>query len=269
MRATSLTGFVIIILILLAALFAPFLAPQDPNAQNLSDRLTPPLEIMRYPLGSDHLGRDILSRVIFGSRVSLIVSCASVIIAGSLGTTAGILAGYSRGWIDELLGWLNDVQLAIPFILLALAVVAAIGSGLRNLILVFGITGWVQYARVVRAATLVLREQDFIEAAHAIGATHKRIALRHILPNLSASLIVLTTFDMARLIVLEAAMSFLGLGIDPSTPSWGSMLADGRAYLSTAWWVATIPGLAVTISVLGVNLVGDWLRDRLDPTLRI
>jgi peptide/nickel transport system permease protein len=218
-------------------------------------------------LGTDHLGRDTLSRILFGTRVALIVGTTAVLISGTIGVALGLLSGYFGGWIDDVTAWLVNVQLSFPFILLAIAVVAVLGGGLRNLIVVLALTGWVVYARVVRAETLALRERDFVQAARALGAHLTRILLRHILPNALTPVIVIATFEMARMIVSEAALSFLGLGVEPALPSWGAMLADGRTYLSSAWWVATFPGLAIAFTVLGANLLGDWLRTEFDPSL--
>lgn len=267
-RPSTLLSLAFLVLLLGATVAAPWIAPHDPNVQELGVRL-PPGGNAEYLLGTDHLGRDLLSRLIYGGRLSLLVAITSVLIAGLLGTLLGLFAGYLRGWVDEIIGFGMDVQLAIPFILLAIAVIAALGGGVRNLILVFGITGWVLYARIVRAEALVIRQHEFIEASRAIGAGGARIVFRHVLPNLGAPLIILTTFDLARLLILEASMSFLGLGVEPGTPSWGTMLADGRNYLTSAWWVATLPGIAITLAVLAVNIIGDWLRDRLDPRLQL
>jgi peptide/nickel transport system permease protein len=209
-----------------------------------------------------------LARIIWGSRVSAIVGICVVAIGGSIGVTAGLLAGYRRGWVDAVIARITDVQLAFPLVLLAVAIVAVVGPGLWTVIAAIGLTSWVQYVRVVRAETLSLRERDFIAAAEAAGATSPRILGRHLLPNVASVAIVLGTFEIARAVVLESSLSFLGLGVPPTTPSWGGMLADGRQYLDTAWWVALFPGLAIMIAVMGVNLLGDGLRDALDPSAR-
>lgn len=253
-----------LLLLILAALFAGFIAPHDPNAQSIGARLLPPFS-PGHALGTDGLGRDVLSRLIYGARVSLIVGTVAVVIGGSVGTLLGLLSGYYGGWIDDVVSWWVNVQLAFPFILLVLAVVAVVGPNLRNLIVVLGLGSWVVYARVLRGQVLTIREREFVTASRVVGATDRRLIWRHILPNAMMPLIVIVSFEFARMIILEASLSFLGLGVEPSVPSWGSMLAEGRSYLDVAWWVATIPGLAIMLTVLSVNLVGDWLRDELDP----
>jgi len=262
-------GAAIVALVAICAIFAPLIARGDPNAQNLAATLVPPMWIAggsaAHPLGTDNLGRDVLVRIIWGSRVSAIVGVCVVAIGGTIGVTAGLLAGYRRGWVDALIARVTDVQLAFPLVLLAVAVVAVIGPGLWTVIGVIGVTSWVQYVRVVRAETLSLRERDFVAAAEAAGATPARILGRHLFPNVTSVAIVLGTFEIARAIVLESSLSFLGLGVPPSTTSWGGMLADGRQYLDTAWWTALFPGLAIVVAVMGVNLLGDGLRDALDP----
>ena len=243
---------------------ANLISPVDPNAQEITQRLLPP-GTAGHLFGTDALGRDILSRLIYGSRVSLTVGLSAVGISSLIGVTMGMLGGFYRGWIDALLSWFSNVQLSFPFILLAIAIVAVLGSGLRNVILVLGITGWVVYARIARGDVLGAREQDYVIAARSLGASDVRLMFRHILPNILPPLIVVGTFEVARMIVSEAALSFLGLGVEPQVVSWGSMLADGRQYLHVAWWLATLPGLAIMVTVLGINLLGDWLRDELDP----
>jgi peptide/nickel transport system permease protein len=203
--------------------------------------------------------------MVYGARVSLLVGVVSVMISGTLGVSLGLLTGYFGGWFDDLLMRLADIQLAFPFILLMLAVLAVIGPGLRNLIIVLGITGWVTYARVVRGQVLSLREKEFIEAARSIGVKDARIIFRHIMPNLLGPVIVIASFAVASTIISEASLSFLGLGVKPTTPTWGMMLSEGREYVRNAWWLTTLPGLAIAITVLGINMLGDWLRDVLDP----
>jgi peptide/nickel transport system permease protein len=265
-------GAVVVLIVAVCAIFAPLIARTDPNLQNLGSTLVPPMWIAggsgAHPLGTDNLGRDLLARIIWGSRVSAIVGVCVVAIGGSIGVTAGLLAGYRRGWVDAVIARITDVQLAFPLVLLAVAIVAVVGPGLWTVIAAIGLTSWVQYVRVVRAETLSLRERDFIAAAEAAGATSPRILGRHLLPNVASVAIVLGTFEIARAVVLESSLSFLGLGVPPTTPSWGGMLADGRQYLDTAWWVALFPGLAIMIAVMGVNLLGDGLRDALDPSAR-
>jgi peptide/nickel transport system permease protein len=268
----AVIGAVIVAIVVLCALFAPLIARADPNAQDLASTLMPPMWIAggvhAHPLGTDNLGRDVLTRIIWGARVSVIVGISVVAIGGSIGVTAGLLAGYRRGWVDAVIARITDVQLAFPLVLLAVAIVAVVGPGLWTVIAAIGLTSWVQYVRVVRAETLSLREREFVLAAQAAGATTTRVIGRHLLPNVASAAIVLGTFEIARAIVLESSLSFLGLGVPPTTPSWGGMLADGRQYLDTAWWTALFPGLAIMIAVMGVNLLGDGLRDALDPASR-
>lgn len=221
------------------------------------------------PLGTDQLGRDILSRLIYGARISLAVGAAAVLISGVLGVAGGIAAGFYGGFVDEALMRLADLRLALPFILLVIAVIAVFGPGFFNVIVILGLTGWVPYARVVRAEVLSIREREFVVAARVLGARDSRLMFRHILPNIVASAIVIGSLELAQMIVTESALSFLGLGVRPPTPSWGNMLGEGRDYLLTSWWLATFPGLAITVTAVSVNLVGDWLRDVLDPRLKM
>lgn len=262
-------GLLVLTLVLLCALAAPVIAPHDPDAQDVLSRLVGPLnDGSGYPLGSDQLGRDILSRLVFGSRVSLLVGAASVLIAGTIGVFLGLLSGYYGGRTDSAISWFANVQLSFPFILLVIALVAVVGAGLMNVIIVLGLASWVVYQRVVRAEVLALREREYVEAARATGAGNGWILVRHILPNVMTPIIVIGSLQVAQMIIAESALSFLGLGVQPHIPSWGSMLADGRNYLTVAWWVATLPGLAIVVTVLAINLLGDWLRDELDPRLR-
>ena len=265
----ALIGGAIVLMVGFCAIFAPWLAPHDPNLQDLSRVTQPPMWLHggsgSYPLGTDNLGRDILSRMLFGARVSSIVGLSVVAIGGTIGVTAGMIAGYLGGWVDDVIARITDLQLAFPFLLLAVAIVAVVGPSLVTVIVVLGVTSWVQYVRVVRAETLAARERDYVAAAQATGASRPRILLRHILPNIASAVIVLATFEVARTVILESALSFLGLGAPPTVPSWGSMLADGRQYMDTAWWLETFPGLAISLAVLGVNLFGDGLRDVIDP----
>jgi len=269
---TALVGVGILMAVILMALAAPWLAPHDPRQQDLSLRLHPPGWAEggdpSYPLGTDQMGRDILSRIIYGARVSLAVGFIAVAISGTLGVSLGLLSGYFGGRLDDIIMRVADIQLAFPFILLALAVMTVLGSGLRNIIIVLGITGWVQYGRIIRSEVLRLRSTEFIEAAHSIGNSDLAVIWRHLLPNVISSAIVIASLQVARVVVSESALTFLGLGIEPTIPSWGGMLSDGRDYINTQWWVSTFPGLALMLTVLGWNLVGDWLRDSLDPRAR-
>jgi peptide/nickel transport system permease protein len=268
LRDPSFTiGALIVVGVVVAAVFAASIAPHDPTAAILRSRLAPPFQA-DHMLGADAIGRDILSRIVFGARVSLFVGVVSVAIALVIGTFVGLVAGYFRGALDTILMRLADIQLSFPFILLAITVIAVIGPGLWKVVLVMALTQWVQYARVVRGQVLSLREKDFVQAAGGLGASHTRILFRHILLNALTPITVLATLGIANNILLEAGLTFLGLGVDPTVPSWGGMLADGRNYIERAWWVATFPGLAITVTVLGFNLLGDWLRDTLDPRTR-
>jgi peptide/nickel transport system permease protein len=258
--------------LVVTAVFAPQVAPHNPIRERLIDRLLPPAWAedggWQYVLGTDHLGRDLLSRIIYGSRVSLVVGFTAVVIGGVLGTALGVIAGFFGGPSDEIIMALADMQLAFPTILLAIAIIAVLGPSFSNLVFVIGVSGWVTYARVARGQVLSLREKEFVEAIRAQGGSRLRIIWRHILPNTLAPLIVVATLDLARTIILESTLSFLALGIQPPTPSWGGMLSDGREYLLSAWWIATFPGLALMLTALSFNRLGDWLRDRTDPRLR-
>jgi len=272
-RRTALFGLGVVSIVLVAAAFAPWLTPFDPLEQDINQRLQEPgwqtAEGHVHALGTDHLGRDILARVIFGSRIALVVGLSAVLISGVLGMAIGLVSGYFGGKVDDFFMRLADIQLAFPFILLAIAVIGVLGPSLRNIIIVIGVSSWVVYARVVRGEVLSIREREFVQAAIALGSRDGRVLVRHVLPNAFTPWLVVATLDMARVIVIESALSFLGLGVQPPTPTWGGMLADGRVYLSTAWWLATFPGLAILVTVLGINLLGDGLRDTLDPRLNV
>jgi peptide/nickel transport system permease protein len=272
-RRTALFGLLVVLAVLLGAVFAPLVSPFDPLEQDIGQRLREPgwqdEQGRMHPLGTDHLGRDILARIIFGARIALVVGLAAVVISGVIGMIVGLVAGYFGGRLDDFLMRLADVQLAFPFILLAIAVIGVLGPSLRNIIIVIGVSSWVVYARVVRGEVLSIREREYVHAAVALGSRHWRVLLSHVLPNTFTPWLVVATLDMARVIVIESALSFLGLGVQPPTPTWGGMLADGRVYLSTAWWLATFPGLAILVTVLGINLFGDGLRDTLDPRLKV
>jgi peptide/nickel transport system permease protein len=269
----ALLGLVIILAVLALAVLAESLAPRSPVALQIALRLKPPGFVdprsgRTMWLGTDHLGRDILSRIIYGSRISLMVSLPAVAMSAAIGLTLGLLAGFYRGWFDGVVMRLVDLQLAFPFILLALSIVALLGPSLRNIIVVFAITTWPVYARTARGSVLSLREREFVQAARSVGAGDRRILWRHVLPNIVSPVLVLASFEVARMIILESALGFLGLGVQPPTPTWGNMLADGRDYIRDAWWIATFPGLAIMMTAAGVNFLGDGLRDMLDPTIQ-
>jgi peptide/nickel transport system permease protein len=266
-------GSVFLLAITLAAVLAGVISPADPEAVDMNYRLRPPgaaaLASGKFLLGGDQLGRDMLSRIIYGARISLTVGVTAVLLSGSLGLLLGLLAGYYGGRTDEVIMRLADIQLAIPTILLAIALVGVLGPSVPNLILVLGVTGWVIYARTIRGVVLSLREQQFIEAARALGSGDRRTLFRYILPNVWTPAIVVSSQQMGFMIILESALSFLGLGVQPPTPTWGGMIADGRGYLATAPHVTTFPGLVLMATVLAVNFFGDGLRDILDPRLRV
>jgi len=272
-NAPALIGALLIFLAVMSALFAPALAPHDPSTAELRFRLDAPAwdetSKAHFLLGADAVGRDVLSRIIYGARISLTIGLAATAISLVVGVVLGLLSGYFGGWLDHLIMRIADLQLSFPFILLALIVMVIFGRGLEKLVLVLGLTGWVSYARLVRSQVLTVRELDYVQAARSLGAADAAIIWRHVLPNVASSVIVLSTLQVATNILLEAGLTFLGLGIDPTIPSWGGMLADGRNYVTNAWWVATFPGVAIMLTVLGVNLLGDWLRDELDPQLRV
>jgi len=266
-------GLTVLLCIGGAAVLAPQIAPWDPARQMLLKRLRPPMwearGLREHPLGTDHLGRDILSRILYGGRISLGVGLSAVTLSCLIGVTLGLLAGFHGGRTDAFIMRVVDVFLAIPYILLAMGVVFALGPSLLNVILVMAMTRWVQFARIVRADVLSIREREFVSGARARGNRSTRLLLRHVLPNALTPIIVVATLELAFMIIYESALSFLGLGVQPPTPTWGWMLSDGRNYVATAWWLATFPGLAIMLTVLAVNLLGDWLRDTLDPRLTV
>jgi peptide/nickel transport system permease protein len=260
-------------LFVLVAVFAPLIEPHDPQAQDIARRLKPPgyfdpLSGTIFWLGTDGLGRDLLSRLIDGARVSLLVGLGGAALSAVLGTLLGLTAGYAGGWLDAVIMRVVDVWQAIPFTILAIAVVVILGPSLRNVILVLGISSWVNYARVVRGETLAQRHGEIVLAARVVGATPVRIVLRHVLPQVSASVIVLSSLLVGSMILFEASLSFLGLGVQPPTPSWGNMVLDGVEPIRIAWWVSFFPGLAILLTVMAINLLGDALRDALDPRQR-
>ena len=267
-----LVGLAVLAITLVLALGAPFLLPYESNEVNIVVRLRPPALLggtWEYPLGTDEVGRDVLTRLIYGARISLAVGFGAAAFAGTVGLVLGLLSGYFVGLLDEVIMRVADILLGFPFLLLAMLTVMMLGPGVGNMILVLGAFGWVGFARVVRAETLSVREKEFVEAARAVGCGDARIIVFHILANVFHSMIILVTFSIATVMVVEAALSFLGLGVPPAIPSWGKMLSDSRNVMGTAPWMSILPGLCLTIVVLSLNLVGDWLRDYLDPRLRI
>ena len=269
----AMVGAAIYATFVLMAIFAPLLAPADPLDQLLTNRLKPPVWLPggnpEYLLGADNLGRDIVSRLIYGARVSIIVGLATVTICAVLGSVLGAIAGFWRGPTDAALMLVLDIWMAFPSLVLAIALSAALGPSIPNLVLALVLTGWVAYCRVIRGEVLSLREREFVMAARVCGASGTRIILQHLLPNVVAPILVLATLEMATVIISEAALSFLGLGVQADQPTWGGMLNDGRQFLRQAWWLAAFPGAAISLLVLGINLLGDGLRDALDPRLRM
>ncbi|HXX39351.1 MAG TPA: ABC transporter permease [bacterium] len=263
-----MAGAALVGLVLFATACAGLLSPHDPQAQSLVARLRPPGS-PGYPLGTDALGRDLLSQILFGSRVSLGIGVWAVVLAMVLGTTVGLISGNYGGALDSLLMRLVDLQLAIPYLVLAISIVAIFGGGVAHLVVVMVLGGWVYYARVIRGSTVALRTMDFVQSASAAGASDVRIMVRHILPNLWSSIIVISTLQVGQMILIAATLSFLGLGLPANVPSWGGLAADGEDYLATAWWIATLPGAAIFVTTIGFNYLGDGIREVLDPKLRI
>jgi peptide/nickel transport system permease protein len=251
---------------LVLVLFSVWLFPDRGSAMDLAARLSPPFAQWAHPLGTDPLGRDVLARVLVGGRISLMVGLLSTLGASLIGITIGLIAGYYRGIWDMILMRCVDVQLALPFILIALTFISILGGGLGNIIIFMIISQWVQFARLVRGMVLSVREREYVQAARAFGVRDLAMVRHHILPNVIGPVIIMVTLNVANNILLESSLTFLGLGVDPLIPSWGGMLADGRTYMQTAWWVSVFPGVAIMLTVLGLNLLGDWLRDRIDPT---
>ena len=261
---------IILVVLVIPAIFAESLAPHNPYAGSLRSRLKPPAFMggpSEFLLGTDHQGRDMFSRIIFGSRIAIAVAGAGILIGGTIGTTLGLLAGYFRGVIDTAVTRLVDLTLSIPAILVALVVAAAIGASFTSVIAIIALVLWAVYARQVRAETLKWAQSDFVARARVAGASHARIIFRHILPNVTNTLIVLSTLQVGFVIVFEGSLSFLGVGIPRPNPAWGLMVSDGRIHVVSAWWIAFFPGLAIMLTVLSFNMLGDWLRDRLDPRL--
>jgi len=270
---TGWVGAALLMLMIGVALAAPLVAPYSFGQMSLENRLKPPNWLSggssTHLLGTDPLGRDMLSRVIWAARTSLGIAGISVLVAMVFGVMMGLLSGYYGGWLDGLVMRLADIQLSFPYLLLAIAVMALLKPTLANLILVLALRSWVVYARTVRGSVLVAKQREFVEATAALGATDRRIITRHITPNVIAPIIVISSFQLAELIIAESSLSFLGLGVQPPTPSWGGMLSQGREYLTSAWWLGVFPGLAIILTVLGVNLFGDALRDAMDPRLKV
>ena len=265
-------GGAILLVLVICGIAAPLLSPRDPQAQTLEDRLRPPRWLDNgatvYLLGTDNLGRDMLSRIIYGSRISLMVGVATVICAGVLGCLLGAIAGYFGSTADEVISKISEIFLAFPFLLIAIAIMAFLGQGVGNLIMALMLSRWVQFCRVVRGEVFSIRERDFVTAAKALGGQDWYVLFRHVVPNTFASVIVIATFGMAIVIITEASLSFLGLGVPVHIPTWGSMLSEGRSYINRAPWLTIFPGLAIFITVFGINLLGDGLRDVFDPKLR-
>lgn len=265
----ALASAVLVLIFVLMAIFAPWIAPHDPNETDLFRRLQPPAWLpggeWSYLLGCDGLGRDILSRIIYGSRISIFIGTAVILVATTIGIVAGLAAGYLRGWVDIAISRLVDILLGFPYLIFAIGLMAMMGPGLVNIILALAYKEWVIPCRVVRGETLAVRELEYVEAARAIGASRFHIMLREIMPNILSPVIVVSTIRMADVIILEASLSFLGLGVQPPTASWGSMVADGRAFILEAWWVSTFPGLAILLLVLVINVASQGLRDAFDP----
>ena len=263
----------VLLVIVLSAVFAPLLAPHDPLVVDIRHRLSPPAWMAggttEHLLGTDQVGRDLLSRVIYGGRISLVVGVSAVILSAGIGILAGLAAGYFGGAIDWAIMTVVNIVLVFPFVLLALAVIAVLGPSLPNMIAVLGVAGWPIYARVLRAETQALREREFVTAGRALGMSHARLIFRQILPNLISASVVIATLQVAQVIVLESFLSFLGLGVQPPIPAWGNMLGEGRVYMLNSWWIAAFPGAAIFVTTLVINLIGNALRDWLDPRLKL
>lgn len=271
-RPSSMAGGILLALILLTSILFPLFMHTDPLAQDLMARLTPPVwqegGTWQYLLGTDNLGRDIFSRMLYGSRVSLIVGFSAVLVAELLGIILGLISGYYGGKIDTVIMRVADIFMAYPFMLLTISVIAVLGPSILNLILVLGMSDWVTYARTIRGSVLSIKKKEFVEASRAIGTPHPVIIRRHVLPNVISPLIVLGTLRVANIIIWESGLSYLGMGAPPPMPTWGRMLAEGRVYITDAWWLVTLPGLAIMLTILSINLLGDGLRDALDPRLK-
>jgi peptide/nickel transport system permease protein len=269
----GITGLVLVTFVVTVAILAPWISPYSPDKQNITQRLAPPAWLpggsTEHLLGTDGVGRDILSRVMHGSRISLLVGLVATSFSALVGVTMGLVAGYLRGPSDTVISRVGDMQQAIPFLVLAIAVAAMLGPGVVNLILVLVVTTWVTFFRVVRSEVLAVREEQYVWAARAVGCSTMRTIRRYILPNVAGSIIVVATLLVANMIIFEASLSFFGLGVPANIPTWGRIVADGREYIATAWWISLFAGMAILITVLGINLLGDWLREELDPKNRI
>lgn len=268
-KITSAAGLLIILVLIVVAILAPVIAPYDPTLGSLGDRLKPPVwekgGSPAHLLGTDLLGRDTLSRVIFGARTSLAVAVVAILVAGTLGSAVGILAGYLGGWLDTLLMRSADLAFSFPAILLAMVLAVVFGASFYNIIFVISLVLWAEYARMARAETLKVKEMDYVALAKVAGVSQFHIMLRHIFPNVASSLIVLATLQVGVVIIMESSLSFLGVGVPPPNPAWGSMIAEGRSYVVTAWWLSLVPGVAILITVLSFNLLGDTLTELLSP----
>jgi len=269
----GLVAAVLMLLIVGVSAAAPWIAPYSPVEVDIRHRLAPPAWMDRgtpdHVLGTDQIGRDLLSRMIYGGRVSLLIGVSAVLVSSTIGVLLGLGAGYFGPRVDWTIMTLVNVMLTFPFVLLALAVIAVLGPSLVNMVIVLGVADWPLYARVIRAETMTLRERDFMTAARALGMSHLRIVFRQLLPNLVSVIVVIATLQVARVIILESFLSFLGLGVQPPTPAWGNMLGDGRVYMLNSWWIAAFPGLAIFITTLTINLMGNALRDWLDPHMKL
>ncbi len=275
---TGLIGLVIILLVVLSMLLSPVLTSWDPNEQDVMNKLLPPVweqeewdigASVQHLLGTDQLGRDTFSRLLHGSRVTLLIAFCGTIFGVLVGVVMGALSGYYGKWVDTIIMRLVDIQLSFPFTLLALFMAAVLGSGIQNVIIIAAISSWVRYARMVRGEFLSLKEMEYVEAIRALGGTNFRIIFRHILPNVTSPIIVLATLELAKIILMEASLSYLGMGVPVTVPTWGRMLSEARTYMTSAPWLAVLPGLMISLTVLGVKLLGDWLRDYLDPKLDV